>query len=98
MWRYVGPMLLLGTTGLAVWVFVTAPLLIDPFAVFSRIEAGTIQQSTLAMMASILPLTMILLFFLMVVIIGLMYAALSIEKKYLKIITEIQNEQSAKLR
>ena len=90
MWRYVGPILLLAIIVLAAWIFVNSPLLINPYEVISRIKSGTIEQSTFEMMAVILPLIMIFLFLLLVVVIGIMYAAFSKEKRYMKIISEVE--------
>jgi len=83
-WQYVGPALLLAAIGLATWIFVTSPLLINPYDVTSRIESGTIGQSTLEMMTTLFPLITIFLFLPVFVVIGIMHAAPGKEKRYLE--------------
>jgi len=89
-WRYVGPLLLLGIGGFAVFLWLNTPLLINPYAMMSGIESGSVEQSTLQMMAAFVPVLFIALCFLLVVFILLMYAAFSNEKKFLAILDELQ--------
>jgi len=89
-WRYAGPLLLLGIGGFAAYLYFNTPLLINPFAVASGIESGSIEQSTLQLMAVFVPVLFITACFLLVVLVVLMYAAFANEKKYLAILDELE--------
>ena len=90
-WRYAGPLLLLGIGGFVAYLFVNTPLLINPVAITSGIESGSVEQSTLQMMAVFVPILFIMVCFLLVVLIVLMYAAFANEKKYLAILDNRQD-------
>jgi hypothetical protein len=85
-WRYAGPLLLLGIGVFVAYLFVNTPLLINPIAVTSGIESGSVEQSTLHMLAVFVPVLFITVCFLLVVLIVVMYAAFANEKKYLAIL------------
>jgi len=89
-WDYLGPVLFLIVIGYVVFVYFKAPLLINPFEVLSRIQAGTIKGSTLEFMAAILPVVIIAICFVMIALVAIMYAASINEKKYLKIINDLR--------
>lgn len=93
-WRYVGPVLLLGILGLVIWLYVNSPLLINPYEVISRIQSGTIEHSTFQMMAVLLPIIMILVIFLLFVVVAIMYTSFSNEKKYIGIVSELNNSKT----
>ena len=88
-WRYLGPLLLFGIGGFSAYLLLSTPLLINPSAVASGIESGSVEQSTLHMMAMFVPVLFITACFLLVVLVALMYAAFANEKKYLAILDEI---------
>ena len=92
-WRFVGPALLLAILGLAMWIYLRSPLLINPYEAISRMETGHIEKSTLEMMATVLPIVMIIVFLLLLSIVGIMYAAFSKEKKYMEIIGKLNRER-----
>ena len=60
--------------------------MITPYEVITRLESGTVDQSTLEMMAVLLPVTFVLVCFLLAVFVAMMYQAFSNEKKYLEIL------------
>ncbi|HHJ19617.1 MAG TPA: hypothetical protein ENJ84_07295 [Gammaproteobacteria bacterium] len=91
-WRYVGPVLLLMILAFIVWLFMTSPLLINPLAMISRIETGTIPLSQFEMMAILLSLFMIFILILGLALIAIMYAAIAQEKKYMTIIEQIKKQ------
>lgn len=88
-WRYVGPLLLVSIAGLAAYLYLNTPLMIDPFAVIAAVEAGAIGDSTLQLMAVFVPLLFLAVCFLLVVLVVLMYAAFANEKKYLAILDRL---------
>jgi hypothetical protein len=85
-WRYTGPLLLLAIGGFVAYLFVNTPLLINPVAATSGVKSGSVEQSTLHMMAVFVPVLFITVCSLLVVLIVLMYAAFANEKKYLAIL------------
>jgi hypothetical protein len=85
-WRYTGPMMFLGIIGLVIYIKINSPLLINPYEVISRLESGSIKQSSLEMMAVLLPIVFIIVCFLLVVLVAIMFAASLNERKYLEII------------
>jgi len=93
LWRYVGPLMLLVIVGLVWFLTTSTPLMINPFEIISRLESGAVDQPTLEMMAVLLPVTFILVCFLLAVFVALMYMAFSNEKKYLEILEANQCEQ-----
>lgn len=54
-WPLVGWLLLILLSGLAVWLYIRSPLLVNPFEAASRLSDGTVDNSTLAPMAGLLP-------------------------------------------
>lgn len=88
-WRYVGPLLLVLIAGLATYLYLKTPLMINPFALVTAIEAGAIEDSTLQLMAVFVPLLFLVVCFLLVVLVVLMYAAFANEKKYLAILDRL---------
>ncbi len=87
-WRYAGPLLVLGILGLVLFVYANSPLLIDPFEVISRLESGSMERSSLETMATLLPIMLITVFFLLFVLVAILYAAFSNERRYLEILGE----------
>lgn len=84
-WPIVGTAMLVGLLVLAGWLLFTRPMLINPWAVLSGLEAGTIPDSTLAVMAALLGVMLTCLFVVGVVLI-LFSVAFSNEKKHIAII------------
>jgi len=59
-WPVVSTLLLLAILSLAGWLFWSNPLLVNPWAVFSRLQLHSISESTLFLMAFLLPVAMLL--------------------------------------
>ncbi len=87
-WTYVGPFLLLAIIGFAGYLYLNIPWLINPYEVLSRLQAGSIPQSTIETMAIMLPVMILMVCILLLVVVVIMYAAFSNEKKYLRIVDE----------
>jgi len=88
-WPLVGASLLAVVFALAVWLFVTAPLLINPYAVASRLESGSIDQPTMTMMAALLPIVMGLCIVLTVVLIAFLSSAFAHERRHIEVIERL---------
>ena len=92
-WRYVGLAVLLILVLFTCYLFLNSPLLINPFHVTEQIEAGAISQSTLLIMAAMMPLVMLLVMFVMVVLVVFLYAAFANERKLLAIIQKLRDKK-----
>ncbi len=88
-WSIAGPLSLLGLAAFFVWMYLSTPLLVNPFEVAERLESGAIDEPTLAIMSLLLPVMISLCFLVLVVIILCVYAAISNEKKYLQLIDRL---------
>jgi hypothetical protein len=95
-WRVVGPMLLLVIVIFVIFQFQKTPLLINPFEVITGLESGSIKQSTIEIMAVILPVMFIAVSLLLVIIVIMMFTVISNEKKYIEIIERLINAKSGK--
>jgi len=91
LWSYVGPFILLAIIGFAGYLYLNTPWLINSYEVLSRLKAGSMPQSTIETMAILLPVMILVVLFLLIVIVALMYAAFSNEKKYLDVVDEGSN-------
>ena len=85
-WPYVGLGMLVLIASFVVWLVVTKPLLANPFFVMSEIERGTIEQSTLTLMAGLLPMTILVALFVCIATVVFAFVAFSNERKYLALL------------
>lgn len=90
-WRVVGPVLLLLLIIVGVIMFFNYPLMFNPYEAIERLEAGTLENSTLQLMALLLPIAMLMLFFMLVVVVLFSFAAMGNDKKYLAIIQDLHD-------
>lgn len=90
-WRFAGPLLVVMVVGFAAWLYLRTPLLIDPFEMLARLEAGEIPESTLVIMAALVPVLFLGLLVLLAGLVVIMYAAISGEKRYLAIIETLSD-------
>ena len=87
-WRYVGAMLLAMAIGLGMWLFLSEPLLANPFVALSQLSTGSVPVSTMVLMAGFLPVAVLMCMVLTIAIVLFVFAAFSNEKKYLAIIAK----------
>ena len=92
-WRYVGAAMLLLIFGFTVYLLVSTPLLINPFEVISRLEDDSLPQSTIVILAAMLPVMFGALLVVLLAIVLVMYAAIANEKKYAAIIEALRGSQ-----
>ena len=85
-WKWVGVLLLLMLAGIAAWIWVRSPYMIDPWHVASSLEAGSIPEETLQFSAMLLPVTVLFLFVVMMLVLLLAFAASANERRLLTII------------
>ena len=95
-WPFVGSAMLCVILGGTIWLFLYKPLIANPFAVLSMLKEASIPLSTLNVMAGLYPLLFLMCIFLIIVIVLLMFMAISIERKYMSIIQRI-NEKACNI-
>jgi len=91
-WPVIATLLLMGILAFVVWLFLKNPLLVNPFEVASRLDAGTVESSTLILMAGMLPIMFLACLLILIVVILFGFTVFSNEKKYLEIIDRLLNE------
>ncbi len=91
-WRWMGLSLLLAMAATMIWLWIEQPLLVNPYEVIDRLESGEIENSTLAVMAMMLPLLFLICFFLLAVVVLFAYISFSNEKKHLSIIDTLNSD------
>jgi hypothetical protein len=85
-WPVVGTLLLFFVLGLGVWLFLSRPLLANPFVVMARLKDDSISSSILSLMAGLLPVVVLMCVVLALAIVLFGFAAFAIEKKYIALI------------
>ena len=86
LWSVMGILLLILLGLFTLWMFMSNPLLVNPFEVADQLLAGTIETPTLQLMAGLLPVAMLMCLTTVLVLIIYVFAAIGNEKRYLEII------------
>lgn len=94
-WPAIGWSLLAVITVYTVWLFLTKPLLVNPFVVMVRLRADALPVSTMMLMSGLLPLAMLSCIILAGVLIVMMFASMSKERHYLRIIRQLQGRDAS---
>jgi hypothetical protein len=76
------------------WLFIQKPLLVNPFYVINGLGDGTIEKSTLLLMAGMLPIMFSACLLLLLALLLFTFSALSNEKKHLKVIDHLLEDPS----
>ena len=84
LWPWAGGGMIVGILGFASWLWV--PLMINPWAAIRAVEAGSIDDTTLIAMALMLPILMMACLVVLVVMVGLLFAAFSNERKLIAMV------------
>ena len=85
-WPYIGAALLALLTGLGLWLVLSKPLMANPLLVLARLKSDSIPESTLALMAAMLPVVVSMCIVLAVAIVFFAFAVFSNQKRYLTLI------------
>ena len=93
-WPFVGSGILVLLGSLVVWLVASKPLLANPFYVMSEIDRGTIEQSTLTLMAGMLPLAIWAVLFLCIATVTLAFSVFSNERRYLALLEKCAGGQT----
>ncbi len=95
-WPVAGMIMILVLAIIGIWLFWTRPLLINPWFVLSQLKADAMPESTLIIMAAILPVSMLMCMVSVVVFILIGFSVFSKERKYISIIHRLIAEQTGK--
>ena len=79
---------------LAAWLWITRPLLINPFAVLSALESGTVEPTMMVLMAGLLPAVTLACLFVLLCTLLLVFAAFANERRHLEIIRRFQERDA----
>lgn len=92
-WNLVGLAMLAALFAFLAWLFRYQPRLASPFHVFNELQAGAISETTLHMMALMLPIMVSGIFMVVAVMIAFGYAVFQNERRYLRIIDQLRAEK-----
>jgi len=95
LWPLAGSFLLVLLLVLIAWLYFRAPLLVNPFEVMARLDAGTIEESTLLLSAVLLPVMTLTCIVILIAMILFMFSAFSTEKKHLLLIAKLLEEHKS---
>ena len=92
LWPWAGGGIIAGLLGFAAWLWLAVPLMINPWAAVEAIRAEQVEQSTLIVMAVMLPILMLACLGVLVVAIGLFFVAFTNEKKLIRMVDKLSNQ------
>ena len=86
LWPYAGGGMLTGMFGFAAWLWIFAPAMINPMITVEAIQSGALEETTLYVMAVLLPILMLALLGGFVVVVALFFVAFNNERKLIAIL------------
>ncbi len=86
LWPYTGGGILAGLLGFTTWLWFFAPLMVNPWATVEALKSGSVEESTLYVMAVMLPILMLACLGAFVVMVGLFFAAFRNERRLIDIL------------
>lgn len=89
-WNLVGTALLAALAALTAWLFTASPSLVNPPQVAAEIARGALPQSTLELMAGLLPVVVLMLLGVTALVVMVGFAVVATERRYLRIIEDLQ--------
>lgn len=89
LWPVVSGALLIAILSFVGWLFWVNPLLVNPWAVIARLQAHSLPESTLSVMAFMLPVAMLLCIAILCILLLLAFLAVSNERRHLAIIDRL---------
>jgi hypothetical protein len=94
-WPAAGIALLGSVLGLGVWLWVSVPTLVSPWACATRLQDGSLAEGTLVLMAGMLPVAMLLLLGFLVAALLLAFAAFRNEGRLLRMVRALTETEDA---
>ena len=95
LWPWTGGGMIAGLLGFATWLWLSVPLMINPWATVRAIEAGSVEDSTLTIMAVMLPILMLACLGLIVGIIVILFAVFGNERRLIALVEKLDRENRA---
>jgi hypothetical protein len=86
LWPYAGGGIIAGLLGFTLWLWFAAPVMINPWITVEALQAGRLDQTTLYVMAVMLPILMLACIGALVVMVALFFAAFSNERRLIAIL------------
>lgn len=90
-WPWVGGILLLLLATLTVWLWLTVPYLVNPWAVSAGFASGTMPESTTLLMAAMLPVVMLTLLVMIAIVVTLAFVAFHNERRLIGLVQRLLN-------
>lgn len=75
--------------GLAAWLWLSAPVLVDPWFVLDGLESGAFSEGTIRLMAAMLPVVVLLCLLVVLVSLLLAFAVFSNERRLIALIRRL---------
>ena len=91
-WKPVGWILIAIIAAALGFLFLTSPMLVDPFETLSRIKTDSIPDGTLRLMAAMLPVVFLGCFLLLVVFVIFQFQAMANERRFIEIIDSLVDD------
>jgi hypothetical protein len=88
-WNVVGWSLIAAIAAVLGFLFLTSPLLVNPFEVLARVGTGSLPAPTLDLMAVMLPVVFLGCIMLLVVLVIFQFAAIANERRLIAIIDDL---------
>ena len=85
-WRWAGSISLMLLLLFIIWLWYSNEMLINPFGAIAAIESGSMTDTTMVIMAAMLPVMFVLALFLILLLLVLVTVSLGNEKRYLAIV------------
>jgi hypothetical protein len=85
-WPWAGGGLLVMLAGFTTWLWIRVPMMINPWAAMEAIGAGTMEATTLTLMAVMLPILVLAVMGVLAVVVTLLFVALSNERRLIAMI------------
>ena len=95
LWPVAGLLLLAAVFLLAAWLWISSPLLVNPWAVFEALAADSMPKGTVSAMAAMLPVAMLACLVILVAFVLLFFVAFSNEKRHIGIIRRLTRQPEA---
>jgi hypothetical protein len=92
-WPYLRVILIVAILGVAAFLYIRSPSMLNPFETAQRIKAGTLEPGTIRLMASLLPMMFWLCLIVLAVAVIVMESAAAQERRYLSIAKKMQKEE-----
>lgn len=91
-WPWAGGGALALLAGLVIWLWIEVPLMINPWAAMEAVSGGSLEESTLVVMALMLPILVLAVLGVLGVVVALMFVTLSQERRLIGMLDRLQQE------